>query len=220
MSLEVKICGLVSPNVIDAAGKNGARWVGFVFFPPSPRYVDARLAIDLAAIARSHGMETVGVYVNPTDRLLDETAPAVDWIQLHGQETPERAQAIRAQSGKRLIKALPIAEAADVEAARTYEAVVDMILFDAKAQPGTTRLPGGNGRAFDWTLLEGRTPSLPWMLSGGLDADNLAQAVLESGAKRVDVSSGVEDAPGLKSLDKIAQFMNHARTPGPKEQTP
>ncbi|GAK34254.1 N-(5'-phosphoribosyl)anthranilate isomerase [alpha proteobacterium Q-1] len=210
MSVLVKICGVSSIAALDAAAEGGAAWVGFVFFPPSPRYVDARLARDLADYARGKGLETVGVYVDPDDHLLKETAVAVDWVQLHGTESPERAMAIGRTFARKIIKAIPIRAADDIRLAKAYEQAAQMILFDAKPPPGH-KLPGGNGHSFEWSLMRDYRSSLPWMLSGGLDRDNLEAAVAASGALIADVSSGIETAPGVKSVEKITDFLRLAR---------
>jgi len=210
MDIDVKICGLTTARAIAAARAGGARWVGFVFFPPSPRAIDPAAAIALRAGLGAAGPETVGVYVDPHDALLDATADAVDWIQLHGEEPPARAAEIRARLGKRVLKAIPVAAPDDIMRADAYRDAADMILFDAKAPAGSD-LPGGNALSFDWSLLNKAAPGLPWMLSGGLEIGNLAMAVRQSGARAVDVSSGVEEKRGVKSLDRIAAFLDAAR---------
>jgi phosphoribosylanthranilate isomerase len=214
MSVAVKICGLNSAESVAAAVTGGARFVGFVFYPPSPRHLTIEQA---AALARTvpAGVTKVGVFVDPDDdfltRLLDK-AP-LDILQLHGKETPERLQAIKARFGKMAMKAVPIAEEADLDAAKRYFGVADWLMFDAKP-PKERRdaMPGGNALAFDWQLLRTRRWPLPWMLSGGLDPDNLGEAVKISRAEAVDVSSGVESAPGVKDIDKIRAFLARAQT--------
>ncbi|MDX2234703.1 MAG: phosphoribosylanthranilate isomerase [Hyphomonadaceae bacterium] len=208
---ETKICGLSEPAGVAAALAGGARYLGFVFFPRSPRHVEPARAGALAAPARGRA-DTVAVTVDADDALLAAIAAALapDWIQLHGNEPPARVAAVRRFAGKGVIKALPIARAEDfADAARFADA--DRLLFDAKAPPGA-QLPGGNGAAFDWGLLRGRTVPRPWLLSGGLTPDNVAEALRESGAGAVDVSSGVESAPGVKDPARILRFLDAARS--------
>ncbi len=210
MALEVKICGVKTPAAVEAAAAGGARFVGLVFYPRSPRRVDLATARGLADLARARGLVPVGVHVDPDDALLAATAPIVDWLQLHGTESPDRAAAIRARFDKPLIKAIAVAGKADLAAARAYAGIAGRILFDTRPPPGATR-PGGHGVAFDWSLLADFTLDVPWMLSGGLDTACLEQAVAESGAYAVDVSSGVETAPGEKNLELIRAFLEAAR---------
>ncbi len=209
--VETKICGLSEPAGIAAALAGEARYLGFVFFPKSPRHVAPERAGALAVPARGRA-DTVAVTVDADDALLAaiQTALAPDWIQLHGDEPPARIAAVRRFARKGVIKALPIARAADFAEADRF-AAADMLLFDAKAPPGA-RLPGGNGAAFDWRLLQGRRFARPWLLSGGLTAENLPEALRESGAGAVDVSSGVESAPGVKDPLRITAFLDAART--------
>ena len=213
MALEVKICGVRTPAAVEAAAAGGARFVGLVFYARSPRRVDLATARSLADLARARGLEPVGVYVDPDDALLAATAPIVDWLQLHGDESPERVAAIRARFETPVIKAVAVAEAADIDAARAYAAVAERILFDTRPPPDSDR-PGGHGVAFDWSLLADLALERPWMLSGGLDAARLAEAVARSGAYAVDVSSGVETAPGEKNLELIRAFLAAARAIG------
>lgn len=206
--VHVKICGLTTPEAVDAALEGGARYVGFVVFPRSPRHLDReRLA---ALISRARGRaETVIVTVDPTDETLATVALLQpDWIQLHGSESPSRTAEARRHARRGVIKALGVARADDLAAA-AYEPAADMLLFDAKPPPGG--LPGGNAAAFDWQILQGRRFSRPWFLSGGLTPANVAEAVRSSGAALVDVSSGVESAPGLKDPTAIANFLAAAR---------
>ncbi len=203
----VKICGLREQAALDAAIGGGARWVGFVFYPPSPRAVDpARFARLRARVPA--GVETVGVFVDPTDaeiaRVL-EAAP-LDLVQLHGEETPERCGEVRARFPVRVIKALKVGDAADLARVHAYREVVDLLLLDARPPEGA-RLPGGNAVSFDWRLLEGFDPGLPWLLAGGLKAGNLERAVAVSGARAVDVSSGVERRPGEKDPAMIRELL-------------
>lgn len=211
MALLVKICGISDHDGLFAALEGGADMVGFVFFGPSPRNIDPHAAGHLADHVPS-GVDRVGVMVDPTDEFIDavlKEAP-LDLIQLHGRESPARVQAIKDRIARPVIKALPIAGPKDFIAAASYEEAADWLMFDAKPPKGAA-LPGGLGQAFDWTLLQGRKFNRPWILSGGLMAGNLGQAVAASGAIAVDVSSGVESAPGIKDPDKIKAFLDAAR---------
>jgi phosphoribosylanthranilate isomerase len=212
MALEVKICGLKDAASVDAAVGGGARLTGFVFFPPSPRYLTPEAAAPLVARVPK-GVTSVGLVVDLDDAAIEAilAKAALDMLQLHGQETPERVTAVRKRFGLPVMKAVALSAAEDIAKARTYEAVADRLLFDAKPPKGATR-PGGNALAFDWELLRGTTWKLPWLLAGGLDAGNLKEAVSVSGAPGVDVSSGVETSPGVKSLAKIEEFLATART--------
>ncbi|KPF84595.1 N-(5'-phosphoribosyl)anthranilate isomerase [alpha proteobacterium AAP38] len=213
-AVKAKICGISTPETMQAALDAGARWVGLVFFPKSPRNVSIATAAELSRMVGT-GTRVVGLFVDPTDDLLDDVTGQVplDLIQLHGGETPERVAAIRARFNLPVMKALKVGDAADLDAATAYEPVVDMLLFDAKPPKGAV-LPGGNGVAFDWSLLTGRDWQKPWMLSGGLDPANVADAIRATGAKAVDVSSGVEDAPGRKSPDLIRAFLSAVTSTG------
>ncbi len=207
--IALKICGLSTPETLDAAIGAGASHVGFVHFAKSPRHVEAeRLA---ALIARLPDTVTkVGVVVDPDDALLDQIIAAgrLDAIQLHGKETPERLAALRTRfPGVALWKAVPVKTAADIATAGRYRDLADLILFDAKTPDGA-HLPGGMGLRFDWTLLRDYRASGAWGLSGGLDPANVAEALRITGAPLVDVSSGVERAPGIKDVDKIVAFCN------------
>lgn len=208
MTVEVKICGLSTPDAVKMAVKGGARYIGFVFFPPSPRCVTPIRAAELGGFARNGDITKVGLVVDADDETLAEIAAAanLDMLQLHGQETPERVAEIRTRFGLPVIEAVAISDSTDIARARDYEAVADMLLFDAKPPAGADR-PGGNALSFDWDLLAAESWSVPWMLAGGLDTDNLEEAVRRSGATRVDVSSGVEDRPGVKDNDKIREFL-------------
>ena len=209
--MKVKICGINSEDALEAAVAGGADLVGVVFFPPSPRQVSvARAAELLQFLPRT--VQRVGLFVDPDDGLLDQVMNnlRLDWFQFHGRETPERVEAVRQEYGMRVIKAVPVAEAADLDAAQAYAEVADWLLFDAKAPPGADR-PGGNAAVFDWTMLKGRRWPVPWMLAGGLTPANVAEAIAASGAKAVDVSSGVESAPGVKDAALIAEFVKQAK---------
>ena len=204
MRIQAKICGLSTPESVDAAVANGAAWLGFVFFPKSPRSLPPERAASLIAHAPD-GVGKAAVLVDPDDSLIAQVIDAgVTAIQLHGDESPERVAALR-RHGIELWKAIPVRTRADLDAARAYRGAADRVLYDAKTPKGT--LPGGMGLRFDWTLLDGFGHPLDWALSGGLDADNLAEATRITGTRLVDVSSGVESAPGVKDVDKIAAFM-------------
>ena len=204
--LAIKICGLSTPDTVGAAVRAGASHIGFVHFAKSPRHVDAAQIAALAGIAPAH-MEKVGVVVDPTDDLLAEltTSGALTALQLHGQENPQRAAAIRQRFDLPVWKAISVKTRADIDAATAYVGAVDLLLFDAKTPDGAA-LPGGMGLRFDWTLLRGLSIPVPWGLFGGLSADNAVEAVRVTGAPLIDVSSGVESAPGIKSVDKIMAF--------------
>lgn len=208
MPVAVKTCGLSDRAAVDAALAGGARYLGFVFFPPSPRDVAPGRAAALSA-GLPDGIATVGVVVEPDDEFLDGILSELrlDYIQLHGKESPARAQAIRVRTGCRIIKAISVSQASDIARAEDYGQSADLILFDAKATADDTR-PGGNARAFDWRLFEAAPPpSTGWLLSGGLDAENVGEAIRITGARAVDVSSGIESAPGRKDLEKIGAFL-------------
>lgn len=212
MAVDAKICGLSSSASVEAAVAQGARYVGFVFYPPSPRHVSAGAAAALAALVPEH-VKRVGVFVDPDDALLESLLEAVplDILQLHGSETPARVADIRARFGLKVMKAIKVSGESDVAGAFLYEDAADMLLFDARPPAGDSdALPGGNGIAFDRLLVRDGGWSLPWMLSGGLDAATLGAAIAASGARIVDVSSGVEDAPGEKNVDKIRAFLECA----------
>ena len=208
--LVIKICGLSTPETLAAALDAGSDMVGFVFFPPSPRNLTPAAARELAAPARGRA-ERVALSVDADDALLDAIVAALDpdWLQLHGRETPERVAQVKARYGRPVMKAVGIAVAADLAKALPYEGVADRLLFDAKPPPGAV-LPGGNGLPFDWRLLEGR-PDRNWMLSGGLNPDNVSTAMATLDPPGLDVSSGVERAPGIKDPDLITSFIARAR---------
>jgi len=208
--VEVKICGLR-----DRAGLLAARdadLVGFVFFPRSPRAVTPAEAAGISA-GLEGGPLRVGLFVEPSDDELDaalRAMPALDVIQLHGEEPPARCAAVRARSGRAVMKAVGVAEAADLARARGHAAVCDRLLLDAKPPPGATR-PGGNAARFDWSLLRGLSLPVPWLLAGGLTPGNVADAIAATGARGVDVSSGVESAPGAKDAALVGAFLAAAR---------
>lgn len=207
----VKICGLKTPEDIAVCVEAGASMIGYVFFEKSPRHLSLAQAAALSAPVPSH-VARVALVVDPTDEDVREIEAQVapDFFQLHGHETPERVAEIAGLVSGGLIKALPIAERADVEAARAFEPLVDWLLFDAK--PPKAGLPGGNGLRFDWTLLETAAFERPWLLSGGLTPENVAEALACSGAPGVDVSSGVERARGVKDADMIRRFIAAAQS--------
>jgi phosphoribosylanthranilate isomerase len=211
MELIVKICGLSTRPTLAAALEAGADMVGFVFFPPSPRVVSAELAAELAGEARGRA-EIAALTVDADDRTIGKIVETMnpDWLQLHGKETPERVAEIHERFGRRIMKAIGVSEAADLAQTRDYTAVADRLLLDAKAPKGAV-LPGGNGAPFDWTILSGFRSQLPYLLSGGLTPANVAEALSATGAPGVDVSSGVETAPGKKDADLIRAFVRNAR---------
>lgn len=210
MPVSVKICGLSDRAGLDAAVAAGARYVGFVFFARSPRCVSVETAAALA-LEVPPGVAKVALVVDADDATLDDIVARVplDMLQLHGRETPERVAEIRARHGLPVMKAVGVATEADLPALDLYAAVADQILIDAKAPAGAA-LPGGNGLAFDWRLIAGWRWPVPWMLAGGLTPENLAEAVARTGARQVDVSSGVESAPGRKDADRIRAFLSAA----------
>jgi len=213
MSIDTKICGINSTDAMGAALDCGADFVGFVFYPPSPRYVGIDEAAALAAPVPAR-VAKVGLFVDADDATLARVLARVklDLLQLHGREPPARVREIGARTGLAVMKAIKIAAAEDVETAAAYVGIAERLLFDARAPAKMTdALPGGNALTFDWRLLAGRRWRCPWMLSGGLDADNLAEAVRISGARAVDVSSGVETAAGVKSAARIASFLACAK---------
>jgi len=210
MSVSAKICGLKTPEALAAAIAGGASLVGFVFYGRSPRCVDPATVKRLEARVPP-SVQKVGLLVDDSDERIAEILHGcdLDLLQLHGAETPERVAAIRARFGKKVIKVLPVSEAADLDRAAAYEGVADYLMFDARPPKSMANaLPGGNALSFDWTLLAGRAFRLPWLLAGGLTPDNVADAVRISGAPMVDVSSGVEDKPGEKNVSKIKAFLD------------
>jgi phosphoribosylanthranilate isomerase len=211
MALIVKICGLSTPEALDVALDAGADMVGFVFFPPSPRHVAPAVSRALGTRVRSRARK-VALTVDADDELFDAIVENLqpDLLQLHGKEMPPRIAALRQRFGLPLMKAIAVEAKSDLAAIKTYEPVADRLLFDARAPREATR-PGGLGKSFDWHLLENLGLKLPFMLSGGLDAGNVAEALRITGAPGVDVSSGVESAPGVKDPDKIRAFIRAAR---------
>lgn len=201
-----KICGLSTPETLDAAIRGGASHVGFVFFAPSPRNLSREIAAQLSARVPPH-VARVGVFVDPDDALLEASVSAgqLDALQLH-KVTPQRAAAIGARTGLEIWAAIAVKQRADLAKAREYQGAASRILYDAKT-PENAALPGGMGIRFDWSLLDGFDHPLPWALSGGLDPLNVSEAIRRTAATLVDVSSGVESAPGLKNVDKIAAFL-------------
>lgn len=212
MTIDVKICGINTPEALEAAVAGGAKMLGFVFFAKSPRVVtpdEARVLLGRVP----EGVVKVALLVGPDDVAVQSIACALhfDMVQLHGEESLERVAEIKHMTGLPVMKAVGIAGPEDIQRAHAYEAVADRLLLDAKAPKGAD-LPGGNALSFDWTLIRGETWRKPWMLAGGLHAGNLAEAVKTSRARAVDVSSGVEDAPGHKSPEKIREFLSLAAT--------
>ena len=203
--IRAKICGINSPEAMTAAVAGGAAFVGLVFFPPSPRALTPAQAAALAALVPDSVCK-VGLFVDPDDDTVAAAAPSLDMLQLHGSEPPARAAALRQRFDRPVMKAIKVATAADLDTAGAYRDAVDWLLFDA-APPPDAAVPGGNARAFDWSLLAGRRWPKPWMLAGGLDATNVAAAVAASGARCVDVSSGVESARGHKDPALITAFL-------------
>jgi phosphoribosylanthranilate isomerase len=210
MSVETKICGLSTPETLDAAVAAGARFVGFVTYPRSPRHVASNDVLKALGARVPKDVIRTGLFVDPDDALLDErlATGAIDLLQLHGEETPERVATIKARTGKPVMKVIKVGAASDVErGVAAYGAVADRLMFDTAE--GT--LPGGNATAFDWTFLSGRTVPLPWLLAGGLTPDNVAEAVRVTGARIVDVSSGVESSRGVKSVELIRAFLDRVK---------
>ena len=211
MTVEAKICGLSTPETVDAAVEAGARFVGFVTFPRSPRHIESLDILKSLGARVPRSVTRVGLFVDADDALIDArlATGAIDMLQLHGAETAERVAALKARTGKPVIKAIKVASPADVERGIAgYAGTADRLMFDAA--DGT--LPGGNATAFDWTFLSGRSVPLPWFLAGGLTPANVADAVCVTGARAVDVSSGVEATRGVKSIELIRAFLGAVRT--------
>ncbi|MGQ0527985.1 MAG: phosphoribosylanthranilate isomerase [Alphaproteobacteria bacterium] len=202
--MKIKICGLKTPDTVTTAIESGADFIGFVFHAPSPRNIDPETARYLRRYVPAH-ISALALLVDPCDKTLDDIMTAVqpDMIQLHGNETPERVAAIKTRSKIPAMKAIRVTGAASLDAIKEYEAVSDWLLFDSG--------PGGSGKSFDWTILAGRSFTKPWMLSGGLDAANIGEALALLRPDAVDVSSGVESAPGTKDPAKIREFIAAAR---------
>ncbi len=209
--MHVKICGLKTPESVEAAVNAGASHIGFVFFPKSPRHLTYRQAAELAALV-PEGITKVALTVNADDKALAEMLGKVpvDLLQLHGSESPKRVAYIKERFGLPVMKAVGVADASDLPQLVEYANVADQLLVDAKPPKGSP-LPGGNALAFDWRLIADLDWPTPWMLAGGLTPDNVAEAMRLTGASMVDVSSGVENAPGVKDLDKIAAFVKAAK---------
>lgn len=212
MSIAVKICGINTALALDAAIEAGASYVGLVFYPPSPRYVAPPAAAALAARVPKT-IAKVGLFVNADDAAIAAAISvlSLDFLQLHGNETPERVSAVRRHFGLPVVKAIALGTKTDLARIDLYRGVADILLFDAHPPQRPDALPGGNAVSFDWTLLVGRTWDFPWILSGGLTPHNVAEAVRLTGAGIVDASSGVEDRPGSKNPAKIAAFIAAAR---------
>jgi len=209
--VSVKICGLATVDDVRACADAGANYMGLVFFEKSPRNITIPAARELA-LAAPMGLAKVALVVNPSDAELDAITGTVplDMLQLHGRETPERVAEVKARYGLPVMKAVGIADGNDLPKLESYFGVADQILVDAKPPKGG-ELPGGNGLSFDWRLIAGRRWPCPWMLAGGLTPENVAEAVTMTGAKQVDVSSGVEDAPGQKNTELIQKFVQSSR---------
>jgi phosphoribosylanthranilate isomerase len=210
MTVEAKICGLSTAETVDAAVAGGARFVGFVTYPRSPRHVDSNDVLKALGARVPKSVIRTGLFVDPDDALIEErlATGAIDLLQLHGAETPERVAAVKARTGKPVMKVIKVGEASDVERGiAAYGAVADRLMFDT----AEGNLPGGNAKAFDWTFLSGRTVPLPWLLAGGLTPDNVAEAVRVTGAHIVDVSSGVESSRGVKSVELIRAFLDRVK---------
>jgi phosphoribosylanthranilate isomerase len=209
MSVEAKICGLSTPETVDAVIQGGARWIGFVTYPRSPRHISTDLLRALGErVPKSVGR--VGLFVDPDDALLDErlATGAIDMLQLQGAETPARVAELKARTGKAVMKVINVATREDAERGiAAYAPVADRLMFE----PAGGVLPGGNAKVFDWTILRGVTVPLPWFLAGGLTPDNVAEAVRMTGARTVDVSSGVESSRGVKSIELIRAFLNRVK---------
>ncbi len=208
MAIRVKICGIRTADALAACVQGGADYVGFVFYPPSPRYVTPQAARDLCADSPRLPAK-VALSVNADDALLDEIMGhfSPDYLQLHGSETPARVREVKSRFHLPVIKAIAVEDVSDVEAARHYEGVADILLFDAKPLTSEPSLPGGNARRFDWRALAGQNWACPWFLSGGLNAENIAEALKVTGAPGVDISSGVERGRGHKDPASITEFL-------------
>jgi phosphoribosylanthranilate isomerase len=212
MRAQVKICGVSTPEAVQAALDGRASFLGFVFFPKSPRYIDFDTARRLAEPARRQGVKVTALAVDPSDDELDAIMRglAPDLVQLHGRESPARVREAHGRTGAGIVKVLPVGDASDLAPAKAYEPLVEHMMFDAKP-PKDAERPGGLGTPFDWSLMKGRRFAKPWLLAGGLDPWNVAGAIEASGAPIVDVSSGVERGPGLKDPALITAFLDAVR---------
>ncbi|KAB0572325.1 phosphoribosylanthranilate isomerase [Brucella pituitosa] len=212
MAFDIKICGLKTPEAVDAALDGGATHIGFIFFPKSPRHLTPAAAGQLRDAARNRA-KVVAVTVDANDAALDEIVRELkpDMLQLHGHETPERVAEVKKRYGLPVIKAFAVREAHDLDAIVPYKGIADRFLFDAKPPKGAD-LPGGNGVSFDWALLDVLDESVDYMLSGGLNAGNIAEALQKTRAPGIDVSSGVERAPGEKDVRLIEEFFQAIAT--------
>ncbi len=210
--VRVKICGVTNQQLMQDVGNAGAQYAGLVFFEKSPRCLTLQKARSIAIEAPT-GLAKVALAVNPSDSFLDSlvTEVPLDMIQLHGNETPQRVTEIKQKTGLPVMKAVGVAEPEDLKNLDIYAGVADQLMVDAKPAKGA-KLPGGNGFTFDWRLLQGRRWTVPWMLAGGLNPENVAQAITMTGAQQVDVSSGVESSPGKKDKQKIIDFVRAAQT--------
>ncbi|MEE3095015.1 MAG: phosphoribosylanthranilate isomerase [Pseudomonadota bacterium] len=209
MTVTAKICGINDPEAMRAAITGRASHVGLVFYSPSPRAVNPGEAMALSAVVPER-VQKVGLFVDPEDDQIDKTLAVVklDMLQLHGDETPDRVRDLKARTGKKVMKVIKVSEPEDLVRAEAYVRIADALMFDAKPPKGMKdALPGGNAVSFDWRILSGRKWPLPWMLAGGLTKYNVETAVELSGARIVDTSSGVEDVPGNKNVDKITEFL-------------
>ena len=209
MTVTAKICGINDPEAMRAAITGRASHVGLVFYSPSPRAVNPGEAMALSAVVPER-VQKVGLFVDPEDDQIDKTLSVVklDMLQLHGDETPDRVRDLKARTGKKVMKVIKVSEPEDLVRAEAYVRIADALMFDAKPPKGMKdALPGGNAVSFDWRILSGRKWPLPWMLAGGLTKYNVETAVELSGARIVDTSSGVEDVPGHKNVDKITEFL-------------
>lgn len=216
MSIRVKICGLSTPETVTAAVEAGADYLGFVFFEKSPRNVSPEQAADLARLVPANVLK-VALTVDADDATLDRIVAALkpDMLQLHGSESPERLRELKGRFGLTLMKAIAVSAPEDLTGSSIYRDSADLLLFDAKPPKSMQNaLPGGNGLVFDWSLIAGQRPEMPWMLSGGLTAENVGEAIRTSGAEAVDVSSGVEEAPGRKNPELIRRFIQAAKACG------
>jgi phosphoribosylanthranilate isomerase len=206
MTVDAKICGLSTPETVDAAVRSGARFVGFVTYPRSPRHISTDTMRALGALV-PRMVTRVGLFVDPDDQLLDDklATGALDLLQLHGDETPARVAAIKQRTGKPVMKVIKVAAPADIDhGIAAYAGIADRLMFETAGGA----LPGGNAKAFDWTFLADRKVPVPWLLAGGLTPANVAEAVRVSGTRAVDVSSGVESQRGVKSVDLIRAFLD------------